>query len=184
MKQIVLLSMVIALCVSCGQKDKYTYDPDKIKSDTTGIKKSSETWEIDFKTTESNVKTVHVRFNDANGYDAILDTGCSGLLISSLEFVDMLKMGTISEDDFVGTTGGKMANGTSMETRVYNIREIAFVDKKGKSHTLNNVQAQVVNVQNVEQLKNADILIGNEIIDNLAKHSYEVDLSNKVIRFN
>lgn len=177
MKKIVLLSMAIALCASCGQKGKYTYDPNNIKSDTTKVQKNADAFEIDFKNTASNVKTVHVKLNDANGYDALFDTGCSDLLISQLEYVDMLKSGTISQSDYVGTSKSSIADGSEPENPVVNIRVITFIDKNGKSHSLSNINATVV------ENPGADILIGNEIIDNLAKHSYEVDLSNKVIRF-
>lgn len=174
MKKLVLL-MVVALIYSCGPK-KNEYDPYKIPSSSKkDVKKSS--FEIEFKKTAANLKTVHIKLNGANGYDALFDTGCSGMLISKLECFDMAKSGTINQNDYIGKTRATIADGSEIEQPVYNIREVTVIDKDGKPHTLRDIKAAVV--ENLE----ADILIGNTIIDNLAKNSYTVDLNKKVIRF-
>jgi len=177
MKQIVLLSMVIALCVSCEQKDKYKYDPNNIKSDTTSIK-NHDFFEIDFKSYGNNLKTIHVKLNGTNGYDAIFDTECSSISISMQEYEDLLKAGTIYQSDIKEPITVTTADGKQRNIPVVNIREITVVDKTGKAHTLSNVDASV------EENIAAPVLVGGEFIDHIAKTSYEIDLSNKVIRFN
>lgn len=177
MKKIVLLSMVIALCASCGQKGKYSYDPNKIKSDTTKVKNTSESFEIDFKSDQCNLKTIHVKLNGTNGYDAIFDTGCSSISISKQEFMDLLKAGTIYQSDIKEPITVTTADGKQRKIPVVNLREITVVDKTGKAHTLTNIGASV------EENIAAPVLVGGEFIDNIAKTSYEIDLSDKVIRF-
>lgn len=177
MKKIVLLSMIIALCASCGQKSKYSYDPNKIKSDTTKEERLSESFEIDFKSYQNNLKTIHVKLNDTNGYDAIFDTGCSSISISMQEFEALCKAGTIYKSDIKAPITVTTADGTQRNIPVVNIREITVVDKTGKAHTLTNIDASV------EENIAAPILVGGEFIDNITKTSYEIDLSNNVIRF-
>lgn len=177
MKKIVLLSMAISLCASCGQKGKYSYDPNKIKSDTTIVKNTSESFEIDFKSYQNNLKTIHVKLNGTNGYDAIFDTGCSSISISEQEFMDLLKAGTIYQSDIKEPITVMTADGKQRKIPVVNLREITVVDKTGKAHTLTNIDASV------EENIAAPILVGGEFIDNITKTSYEIDLSNNVIRF-
>lgn len=177
MKKIVLLSMVMALCASCGQKGKYSYDPNKIKSDTTKVENTSESFEIDFKSYQNNIKTIHVKLNGTNGYDAIFDTGCSSISISMLEYANLCKAGKIHQSDMKEPITVTTADGKQRNIPVVNIREITVVDKTGKAHTLTNIDASV------EENIAAPILVGGEFIDNIAKTSYEIDLSDKVIRF-
>lgn len=170
-----LFTLIVATLVSCNQK-KNEYDPYKISSGTKKeVKKSS--FEIEFKKTETNVKTVHIKLNGTNGYDAIFDTGCSGMLISNLEYIGMQKSGTITQNDYVGTERNSIADGSVVENPVVNIREVTLIDKEGKQHTLRDIKATVV--ENIA----ASILIGSSVIDNLAKNSYEVDLNKKIIIF-
>ncbi len=167
--------MSIIVMASCGQKA--TYDPFKISPINDSVATYSNSFDIDFKKTESNVKTIHVKLNDAVSYDAIFDTGCSGMLISRLEFVNLLKAGTISTNDYLDKVYSSYADGSTAENIRYNIHEVAVTDRNGQVHVIPNVAVTVV--ENIE----ATILVGSAVIDNLAKHSYTVDLENNVIRF-
>lgn len=167
---------IAVLLSSCNSKsDKY--DPYALTGNSNAESVAKSFFEIDFKKTDSNLKTIHVKLNDTNGYDAIFDTGCSGMLISSLEILELIKNGTISNDDYIGDAKISIADGTVVKHPMYNIREVKLIDKKGQSHSVRDVVATVVD--NPE----AEILIGSSIIDNLAKKSYTVDLKKKVIRF-
>ncbi len=172
----IAIACACLLIISCKSK-KNEYDPYELTDipDKEEISKSA--FEIDFKKTGNNLKTIHVKFNDSNGHDALFDTGCSGLLISKLEFVELIKSKTITEDDYRGDSYGSIADGSVIKNPKYNIREISVTDKNGKVHALHDIEAVIVD--NIE----ADILIGGSVIDNLAKNSYTVDLKNKVIRF-
>ena len=167
---------IVILLSSCNSKND-KYDPYALtgNSNADGVIKTF--FEIDFKKTDSNLKTIHVKLNDTNGYDAIFDTGCSDMLISSLEVLELIKNGTISDADYVGDAEVSFADGKVIKHPMYNIREVKLVDKKGQSHSLNDVIATVVDNPG------AEILIGSSIIDNLAKKSYTVDLRKNVIRF-
>ena len=176
MKQIIPMILVCIAFVACGHRE--TYDPYKIASQNDSISAAnSDCFEIDFKKTSSDIKTIHVKLNDAVSYDAIFDTGCSGVLISQLEFVNLLKAGTISSSDRLEKAYSTYADGSTVENIRYNIHEIAVTDKNGHSHILRDIAATIV--ENPE----AEILIGTAVIDNLATHSYTVDLDNNVIRF-
>lgn len=166
----------IMLLASCGQKK--TYDPYSVSPENDSIIVSDDDYfEIDFQSTEANVKTIHVKLNDAVGKNAIFDTGCSGLSISKLEYFDLLKEGRIADSDYRGEIQSVIADGSVIKNVAYNIREIAVTDKNGKVHILNDV------VATVKDNLDADILVGTSVIDNWAKHSYTVDLENNVIRF-
>lgn len=52
------------------------------------------------------------------------------------------------------------------------------MDVNGKAHTLNDIPATVTNNPG------APVLVGNIVIDQLAKKSYTIDLSRRVIVFN
>ncbi len=174
--RILALISVLLLLSSCQSK-KSEYDPYAIPNTPAKPKVSKSSFEISFKKTEGNLKTVHIKLNGTNGYDAIFDTGCSGMLISSLELIDLLKSKTLTQDDYLGETVSSIADGTVIKNDVYNIREITITDKNGQSHTLRDIKATVVDNPG------AEILIGSSVIDNLAKKSYTVDLEKKVIRF-
>ncbi|MBR5480770.1 MAG: aspartyl protease family protein [Bacteroidaceae bacterium] len=173
-RKIVSIFSFATLLFSCGSNEN-KYDPYAIASDTTAI--NSSYFEVDFKKTDSNLKTVHIKLNDTNGYDALFDTGCSGMLISSLELIELLKNNTINTDDYLGDATVTIADGTQVKHPMYNIREVKLVDKNGKGHSVRDIVATVVDNPG------AEILIGSSIIDNLAKKSYTVDLKKKVIRF-
>lgn len=176
MKRNIFCLLLVALTiVSCNSK-KNEYNPYAIK-DTVQKKAEKNAFEVNFKKTASNVKTIHVKLNNANGYDAIFDTGCSGMSISALELTNLIKSGTITSSDYVGDEYSTIADGSSVKIPVYNIREVDLIDKNGKVHSVRDIKATVM--ENIA----ADILIGSSVIDNFAKKSYTVDLSKKVIRF-
>lgn len=176
MKQIISLMLLGIVFVACGSKT--TYDPYDISlQDDSVISQNGESFEVDFKHNEYNTKTIHIKLNDVVGKDALFDTGCSGMLISYLEFLDLLKEGAISKDDYLGESKASIADGSTITNVKYNIREVSITDKNGNSHILRDIAATVV------ENPGADILIGTAVIDNLATHSYTVDLENNVIRF-
>ncbi|MDO4801001.1 MAG: hypothetical protein Q4A15_02425 [Prevotellaceae bacterium] len=174
MKKYLYLLLALGLITACNfKKDKY--DPYKINGKEKKMESKS-SFEVNFKKTESNLKTIHIKLNN-NGYDAIFDTGSSGMLISPLELIELMKTHTISDNDYIGVDNGSIADGSEIKIPIYNIKRVTVVDNNGKEHVLPDIQAAVVD--NIA----ANILIGSSVIDNLAKKSYTVDLSKKVIRF-
>lgn len=171
-----LFVAMMLLFASCDNK-KNEYDPYKIKGGNSKKEVSKAAFEVGFKETAANLKTVHVNINGKNSYDALFDTGCSDVLISSLEVQELVKQGTLSDADLIGFSVSTIADGSSIINKVVNLKEISLVDKNGKSHTLRDISATIV------ENPAASILIGSSVIDNLAKKSYTVDLKKKVIRF-
>ncbi len=171
-----LLLSALVLLASCDSK-KNGYDPYSISGGKGKAEVSKASFEVPFKKIESNLKTIHINLNGKNSYDAIFDTGCSGVSISALEAVDLQKSGTLAEKDHTNDAVITMADGSQLVQPVYNLREITVVDKNGQEHTLRDIEASIV-----ENL-GAPILIGSSVIDNLARNSYTVDLKKRVIRF-
>lgn len=167
---------VFFLIAACDSK-KFEYNPYDLEDTIKKKQVKTTAFEVDFKKTDYNTKTIHIKLNDANGYDALFDTGCSSMLISSLELAELIKSGTITKNDYMGDSKSIIADGTIIKHPMYKIREIKVVDKKGQSHSVRDIIATVVDNQG------ADVLIGSAVIDNLAKKSYTIDLEKKVIRF-
>lgn len=167
---------VFFLIAACDSK-KNEYDPYALEDTKKKKEVKTTAFEVDFKNTDYNTKTIHVKLNDANGYDALFDTGCSSMLISSLEFAELLKSRTITENDSMGVSEVAIADGKKIKRPMYKIREVKVVDKQGQSHSVRDIIATVVDNPG------ADVLIGSAVIDNLAKKSYTIDLKKKVVRF-
>ncbi len=169
------LISALVLLISCDSK-KSEYDPYSL-SEKQNTEQSQTSFEVAFKKTDTNLKTIYIKLNDSNGFDALFDTGCSDMLISELELQNLLKAGTISESDRMVAQGAIYADGSINYNPRYKIREVTIVDKNGKPHTVKDVIATVVENQV------ANVLIGSTVIDNLAKKSYTVNLRNRTIRF-
>lgn len=172
-------SNYIPVSSAAREESAITYIPDSSDETTnSNVVPADSSFTVAFNETKSGVKTIHIKFNDAAGFNAIFDTGCSGLLISVQEAMSLVKSGTLSLSDRVGTQQSSIASGEIMENEVFNIHTITILDINGKTHTLNDVPATVV------RNPGAPVLVGNIVIDQLANQSYMVDLSRRVIVFN
>lgn len=176
MKQLSFMLASLLLLVSCNSK-KHEYDPYNISGGKAKQEISKNAFEIDFKQTAGKLKTIHINLGGSNSYDAIFDTGCSGVSISTIEAIDMFKQGTLRAEDERTPDSVQIADGSVSERQVFKLREVTVVDKNGQPHTLRDVDATV------EPNLGAPILIGSSVIDNYAKKSYTVDLKKKIIRF-
>lgn len=137
---------------------------------------SSTSFKIPYKDSHG-VKLIHVKLNDTAGFDAIFDTGCSGMLISLQEASALAKYGTLTKLDRLGSAEASIASGEVIENAVFNIHEVSLVDTEGKSHVVNDVPVTII------ENPRADVLVGNAIIDQLAKYAYTIDLQERVIVF-
>lgn len=166
MKRIITVLLITLLAFSCAPKKK--------KSNVAyyGYDTSSNTVDIPFKV-QSGVKWVSVKINGMST-DMIFDTGCSGILISPVEVIQLYKQGLISNDDFIGKTYSMIADGSITEGDLVNIKSIELTD--GKSSVIcYNVKAEVSN--NME----APVLLGNAVFDKVASYTFDNDAH--VIRF-
>lgn len=183
-----LKSFMCVLCVialyAC-KKHKNNYIPsqmgiDSIELNSQKLKISEDKancFSIAYKKTSNGTKTIHVKLNDAASFDAIFDTGCSGMLISLQEAMSLVKSGTLSQNDILGEQQSAIASGDIIENTVFRLKEVSLTDTEGKSHTLYDVPVTVI------ENPGASVLVGNIVIDQLAEYSYTIDLKKNVIVF-
>ncbi len=86
-------------------------------------------------------------------YDFIFDTGASGLLINKAVFDDLTRKGKLTQADFLGTSQAVIANGSTINIDVVNIRSLEI-----GGQVLNDLRAGVVNNNNAALLFGQDAL--------------------------
>lgn len=188
MRKIILFATIIMLIATSCNKKRSSYVPDNYEySSTTSDEKDTSFlnepeeenygFKVTFKQRDDGLKTVHVKFNDIAGFDAVFDTGCSGMMISLQEAMSLHKAGTLTDNDFLGQQQSSIANGEIIENAVFMIREVSLTDTEGNKHSIHDVQATVI--ENPE----APILVGNSVIDQFAKYAYTIDLQKNEIIF-
>ncbi|MBO4664835.1 MAG: retroviral-like aspartic protease family protein [Bacteroidaceae bacterium] len=119
----------------------------------------------------AGVKTIEVKINDVIGVDMIVDTGCSGVLISLSEVKYLIEKGTLTRDDIVGTGRSQIADGSIVENDMVRLNRITI----GSRLTVDDVVATVSN--NIK----APLLLGNGVLDRV--ESISIDNKNKHILF-
>ncbi|MCE7993910.1 MAG: hypothetical protein HEP71_18120 [Roseivirga sp.] len=95
-------------------------------------------------------------------YDFIFDTGASGLLINKAVFDDLTRKGKLTQTDFLGTSKAVIANGSTIDINVVNIRSLEI-----GGQVLNDLRAGVVDNNNAALLFGQDALskFGSVTID-------------------
>lgn len=120
---------------------------------------------------QGGVKLIDVMINGQFTVKMILDSGCSGTLISMAEAKYLYDKGCFTEEDILGTTQSQIADGSIVENMVINLRQLVI----GNQIVCNNVTATVSS--NTE----APLLLGNEVLNRVP--SYSVDNEKKLIIF-
>lgn len=174
MRKYLLLFILCALLFSCKEKQPppVYVDVDDISDEEIELHQEEEDTDlvvVPFRTV-GGVKYVKVTVNGM-GVDMILDTGCSGALISVAEANYLYQKGRLSIDDVLGVAQSQIADGSIVENMVVNLREVIIGDKI----ICPNVQATVSN--NIA----APLLLGNGVLDRAA--SFTIDNENEVIIF-
>lgn len=150
--------------------DSVTFDNAGLSSDTEVSYESLEDVEVPFEE-RNGVKLIDVTVNGQFTVKMILDSGCSGTLISIAEAKYLYEKGCFTQDDILGTTQSQIADGSIVENMVINLRELLI----GGQIVCTNVTATVsANTQ-------APLLLGNEVLNRAP--SYSVDNENKLIKF-
>ena len=181
MKKILFVMAGIAIfaCGSCGNKQK----PSPRSSvwgenvDTTTVAEvrlSGEKVLVPFKRMESGLAEVQVSLNGVP-FNMWWDTGASVTCISLLELEKLAKEGKISLDDYKGPALSTIADGSTTESAIFTIKEIYIQGQDNKYLILKDVDAMV------SPSATAPLLIGQNVISNLPKHSFNE--SNSVIEF-
>lgn len=112
---------------------------------------------IKMKRSSGGLYTVPCTINGCK-LEFIFDTGASAVSISLTEYLYMLKNGFIKDEDIIGKSTSKIANGEVTEGTIIKIREIKFAGL-----TLNDVTASVTHTLN------APLLLGQSVIGRLGK---------------
>ena len=174
MRKHLLLMILCVLFFSCKEKQNppVYVDVDDIPDEEIDQRIEEQDTDIiivPFRTV-GGVKYVRVTVNGM-GVDMILDTGCSGALISVAEANYLYQKGRLSVDDVLGVTHSQIADGSIVENMVVNLKEVIIGDKI----ICPNVQATVSN--NIS----APLLLGNGVLDRAA--SFTIDNEKEVIIF-
>lgn len=178
MKSLSFYLCLTLILTGCKNKEKYT--PPYYETSSVSIEQEGNLSESNLSSEEiiavpfienGGVKYIEVELNRTFSVRMILDSGCSGALISVAEAQHLYSKGVLTNDDFVGKSRSMIADGSIVENMVVNLREIII----GGQIICPNVQAIVSsNAQ-------APLLLGNEVLNRTA--SYTVDNQNKTINF-
>lgn len=174
-KHIYISLLALALC-SCGgnkKSNKEKFDPniwtDNYTYEQTPITES-ETISIPY-VEKNGVKYIAVKINGGPTFDMIVDTGCSGVLISIKEAQYLAQSGLLTEEDYRGNALSSIADGSIVENMVFNIKEMII----GGKIVCSDVDVTVSN--NIS----APMLLGNGVFDRISYFS--IDNANKQIIF-
>lgn len=172
----IIFSLLIGfLMVSCSGNQKPS---ERINvwnhSDTEEVELSTEKVCVPFKRTSGDLAEVQVSLNGVP-FNMWWDTGASMTCISALELQKLVKEGKIELDDYQGSILTKIADGSTTEALVFNIKEIYIPGKDNQYLVLRDIDAAV------SASADAPLLIGQNVIQNLPKHSF--DEANGLIIF-
>lgn len=181
-KKYLLLFLIGLLFASCDGKkkqpafydngadaevDSVTFD-NEVSSDYEQMT-NAEIVSIPF-TEKGGVKYVKVSVNGF-GFEMIFDTGCSGTLISVAEANYLYQKGYLTENDIMGVSQSRIADGSIVENMVINLKEVILDGKIRCTDVTATVSAD----------NNAPLLLGNEVLNRVA--AYAVDNENQTINF-
>ena len=169
----ILVIGLMLLCTSCGNKQKPSQRANVWKTEAT-ISLSSDKVSVPFKRTMSGLAEVQVSLNGVP-FNMYWDTGASITSISSLELAKLAKENKIRQEDLLGSVTSTYADGSSAEQPVFMIKEIFIQGNDGRYLILKNVETII------SENSEAPLLIGQNIISNLPKHSFNE--SSMVIEF-
>lgn len=93
-------------------------------------------------TQEGGVHYVPVTINDTIELKFVIDTGASDVHIPADVALTLMRAGTISENDFLGRTAYRIADGSVVENAKLNLRTLQIGTKK-----LTNVQASIGSIE-------------------------------------
>ena len=181
-KCILLFCSIAIMFVSCTEKKKQLsfYDNLDMEEDSVEVLDTSSQTTITYNLGEEvsvpfieqgGVKLIDVTINSEFTVKMILDSGCSSTLISIAEAKYLYEKGCITQEDILGMTQSRIADGTIVENMVVKLRELVI----GGQIVCSDVTAIVSsNAQ-------APLLLGNEVLNRAP--SYSVDNQKKVIKF-
>lgn len=150
--------------------DSVTFDNAGLSSDTEVSYEPLEDVEVPFEE-RNGVKLIDVTVNGQFTVKMILDSGCSGTLISIAEAKYLYEKGCFTKDDIIGVTQSQIADGSIVENMVINLKELVIGGQIACTNVIATVSGNTL----------APLLLGNEVLNRVP--SYSVDNENKVIKF-
>lgn len=175
MKKIFFITLssliIIAICSSCVEKQKASKRVEiwgEEKDSTEQVSLSAKKVIVPFQRTEGNLAQIQISLNGVP-FNMWWDTGASMTCISALELQKLAKEGKIELDDYQGSIVSRIADGSTSESFVFNIREIYIPGRDNQYLVLHDVDASV------SPNDGAPLLIGQNIIQNLPKHIFRED---------
>ena len=150
--------------------DSVIYDNANFDTSTEVPHESSNDIKVPFEE-RNGVKLIDVTVNGQFTVKMILDSGCSGTLISIAEAKYLYEKGCFTKDDIIGVAQSQIADGSIVENMVINLKELVI---GGKIACTNVVATVSGNTQ-------APLLLGNEVLNRVP--SYSVDNENEIIIF-
>lgn len=148
---------------SCERKRKFNIN-DYVRHDVTELEytSSDNTVRVPFKN-NGGIKTVQCLINGTILTDMILDSGCSGALISISEAQYLWSRGELTSNDYKGNAQSMIADGSIVENMVFNIKSIVVADK---------IECRNVEVT-VSANPGAPLLLGNEVLDRMPRYTID-----------
>ena len=150
--------------------DSVTFDNAGLSSDTEVSYEPLEDVEVPFEE-RNGVKLIDVTVNGQFTVKMILDSGCSGTLISIAEAKYLYEKGCFTKDDIIGVTQSQIADGSIVENMVINLKELVIGGQIACTNVIATVSGNTL----------APLLLGNEVLNRVP--SYSVDNENKIIIF-
>lgn len=117
MKNLFALFFLLTLFVSCNGNESKKVAVFEDYEDSIGYEEENESGDLDNNVVAipfsvvDGVKVVEVTINDAIGVNMIIDTGCSGAMISLSEARYLVEKGALTIDDVVGEGQSMVADG-------------------------------------------------------------------------
>ena len=188
MMKYILIYVILIVCFifsSCGGEkkkqlafydteeesvDSVTFDNAGLSSDTEVSYEPLEDVQVPFEE-RNGVKLIDVTVNGQFTVKMILDSGCSGTLISIAEAKYLYEKGCFTKDDIIGVTQSQIADGSIVENMVINLKELVIGGQIACTNVIATVSGNTL----------APLLLGNEVLNRVP--SYSVDNENKVIKF-
>lgn len=162
-----LISLIIGgLMISCGGNQKPSPRIEVWGDSEEEIELSTEKVCVPFKRTSGDLAEIQVSLNGVP-FNMWWDTGASMTCISALELQKLAKEGKIELDDYQGSILTKIADGSTTEALVFNIKEIYIPGTDNQYLVLRDIDAAV------SANADAPLLIGQNVIQNLPKHTFD-----------
>ncbi|WP_306591342.1 TIGR02281 family clan AA aspartic protease [Geothrix sp. 21YS21S-4] len=118
-------------------------------------------------TLEGGVLTVQVTLNDTILLDFIIDSGASDVVVPADVVLTLMRTGTLSPSDFIGSKTYRLADGTLVPSKIFRLKRIKIGDR-----VIENVTATLTGVE-------GSLLLGQSFLSRLGKWS--IDNAQRII---